>query len=55
MPEHADTSFVKNILGVPIDMGFDYRYLIDSVGPNWLCNRRSISYWGGWQKLTRNG
>ena len=28
----ADTLFVKNILGEPIDMGFDYRYLIDSVG-----------------------
>lgn len=30
----ADTSFVKSILGEPIDMGFDYRYLVDSVGPN---------------------
>lgn len=30
----VDTSFVKKILGEPIDMGFDYRYLIDSVGPN---------------------
>lgn len=28
----SDTLFVKNILGEPIDMGFDYRYLIDSVG-----------------------
>ncbi len=28
----TDTSLVKNILGEPIDMGFDYRYLIDSVG-----------------------
>ena len=30
----TDTLFVKNILGEPIDMGFDYRYLIDSVGEN---------------------
>jgi hypothetical protein len=29
-----DTLFVKSILGEPIDMGFDYRYLIDSVGEN---------------------
>lgn len=34
MPKNADTAFVKSILGEPIDMGFDYRYLIDSVGPN---------------------
>ena len=31
---NVDTAFVKSILGEPIDMGFDYRYLIDSVGPN---------------------
>ena len=30
--ENIDTSYVKNILGEPIDMGFDYRYLIDSTG-----------------------
>ena len=30
----ADTAYIKNILGEPIDMGFDYRYLLDSVGPN---------------------
>lgn len=30
----TDTAQVKAILGQPIDMGFDYRYLIDSVGPN---------------------
>ncbi len=30
----ADTAYVKTILGEPIDMGFDYRYLIDSIGPN---------------------
>lgn len=34
MPDDADTSLVKAILGQPIDMGFDYRYLIDSLGPN---------------------
>ena len=33
-PEEADTSYIKNILGEPIDMGFDYRYLLDSSGPN---------------------
>jgi len=34
LPETADTTLVNNILGAPINMGFDYRYLIDSVGPN---------------------
>ncbi|MFK8007864.1 MAG: hypothetical protein AB8H03_15905 [Saprospiraceae bacterium] len=34
MELNADTLFVKSILGKPIDMGFDYRYLIDSVGEN---------------------
>ncbi len=29
----ADTSYVKAILGEPLDMGFDYRYLVDSIGP----------------------
>jgi len=29
----SDTSKVRQILGEPIDMGFDYRYLLDSVGP----------------------
>lgn len=30
----SDTSIVREILGEPINMGFDYRYLLDSVGPN---------------------
>lgn len=30
----VDTSMVRDILGEPIDMGFDYRYTLDSVGPN---------------------
>ncbi len=30
----TDTSFVRSILGNPIDMGFDYRYLVDSVSAN---------------------
>ena len=30
----ADTAFIKTILGEPIDMGFDYRYLLDSIGLN---------------------
>ncbi|MCR9286449.1 MAG: hypothetical protein NXI23_03560 [Bacteroidetes bacterium] len=32
MELNVDTSYVKDILGEPIDMGFDYRYLIDSTG-----------------------
>ncbi|MBT33941.1 MAG: hypothetical protein CMO01_30120 [Thalassobius sp.] len=34
MEEDLDTGYVKHVLGEPIDMGFDYRYLIDSTGPN---------------------
>lgn len=34
LPLDSDTTYVKSILGDPIDMGFDYRYLIDSTGPN---------------------
>ena len=34
LPKDADTSTVQSILGEPIDMGFDYRYLLDSMGPN---------------------
>lgn len=30
----TDTSRVRQILGAPIDMGFDFRYTLDSVGPN---------------------
>lgn len=30
----VDTVYVKSILGKPTSMGFDFRYLIDSVGPN---------------------
>lgn len=30
----TDTAQVAKLLGKPIDMGFDYRYLIDSTGPN---------------------
>lgn len=33
MPENVDTAFVRSILGEPIDMGFDFRYLVDSVSP----------------------
>ncbi len=29
----VDTIYVQTILGEPIDMGFDYRYLVDSIGP----------------------
>lgn len=34
LPLDSDTAFVKTILGEPIDMGFDYRYLINEQGPN---------------------
>jgi hypothetical protein len=34
MEPGQDTSYVKHILGEPIDMGFDYRYLVDSIGEN---------------------
>jgi hypothetical protein len=27
----VDTSYVRKILGAPVDMGFEYRYLTDSV------------------------
>jgi hypothetical protein len=37
MSEDIDTSQVKKILGEPIDNGFDYRYLVDSIGEN-NCN-----------------
>jgi len=33
IPLQSDTAYVKSILGEPIDMGFDYRYLLDSIGP----------------------
>lgn len=32
MDSAVDTTYVKKILGEPIDMGFDYRYLVDSTG-----------------------
>ena len=34
MPEDITTAEVKEILGEPIDNGFDYRYLVDSTGEN---------------------
>jgi hypothetical protein len=30
----SDTAFVRSVLGEPIDFGFDFRYLVDSTGPN---------------------
>lgn len=30
----SDTTIIKQLLGQPIDMGFEYRYLVDSTGPN---------------------
>jgi hypothetical protein len=34
LPANADTLLVKEILGQPNDMGFEYRYTIDSAGAN---------------------
>ncbi|MFZ4770981.1 MAG: hypothetical protein ACOYLO_12440 [Ferruginibacter sp.] len=34
LPVDADTLAVKNILGTPNDMGFEYRYTVDSTGVN---------------------
>ena len=34
LPADADTNLVRKLLGDPINFGFDYRYLIDSLGPN---------------------
>lgn len=34
MPIPTDTSTVKRILGEPINTTLDYRYIIDSIGPN---------------------
>ena len=34
MPTAITTSQVKKILGEPIDNGFDYRFLTDSISPN---------------------
>ncbi len=31
---NTDTSYLISILGKPINMGFDYRYLTDSISPN---------------------
>lgn len=32
MKLNVDTTYVQKILGEPLDMGFDYRYLVDSTG-----------------------
>ncbi len=34
VPLGTDTAYIRSILGDPIDMGFDFRYTVDSVGPN---------------------
>lgn len=34
MPKDITTAQVKKIFGEPIDNGFDYRYLTDSISPN---------------------
>ena len=32
LPEHIDTTKVKEILGEPNSLGFEYRYTVDSTG-----------------------
>jgi len=34
LPQNADTTFVKEILGIPNNMGFEFRYTTDSIGTN---------------------
>ena len=34
MPKTITTRHVKRLLGKPINNGFDYRYLVDSIGVN---------------------
>ncbi|MBK8965753.1 MAG: hypothetical protein R3D58_00500 [Saprospiraceae bacterium] len=34
LPIGADTARVKQLLGEPIDFGFDYRYLVNATGSN---------------------
>ncbi|WP_152426362.1 hypothetical protein [Cesiribacter andamanensis] len=33
-PAGADTAYLSRLLGDPINMGFDYHYLVDSTGPD---------------------
>ena len=32
LPPGSDSAYVRKLLGEPIDMGFDFRYLVDSTG-----------------------
>ena len=34
LPLASDTAYIKTMLGEPIDMAHDYRYLLDSIGPD---------------------
>lgn len=34
LPDTATTGYLVQLLGEPIDMGFDYRYVVDSTGEN---------------------
>ena len=34
LPLGTDTAYIRQVLGEPIDMGFDFRYLVDSTGIN---------------------
>ena len=45
MPADADTAYVKLILGEPVDMGFEYRYTVDSTSPNG-CSVGAVFHFG---------
>jgi len=34
IPVGSEKTYIQEILGEPIDFGFDYRYLTDSIGEN---------------------
>lgn len=45
MPVGVDTSYVKSILGEAINMGFEYRYTVDSTSPNG-CSVGAVFHFG---------
>jgi len=50
MPKGVDTSYVKSILGEAINMGFEYRYTVDSTSPNG-CSVGAVFYFGSHSKI----
>ena len=51
MPKTITTIYVKRLLGKPIDNGFDYRYLVDSIGVN-NCTVGAVFYIDNQGKIT---